>query len=155
RPGQDGLPARAPDTCATHAAIPSKTRPRSPCRGSPGPGPPMWSGRLATTAGRIPGRVQSSHHVSTEPKRLWLTICSRSVRLRLPTYRLSTLRAPKDSRVRPGRRESNWWWSNRSGHGDGVDDLSPQTVQRAAKLLDARDQAIVGDQCQGGDDDAA
>ena len=37
---------------------------------------------------------------------------------------------------------------------DRVDGLRPQAVERSGQLLDAREQAVVGDQSQGRDDES-
>ena len=41
-----------------------------------------------------------------------------------------------------------------SRQSDGVDGLRPQAVERPGKLFDPGEQAVIGDESQGGDDDS-
>ena len=59
----------------------------------------------------------------------------------------------RDGRMRREGRSAIAGDRNGSSHGDGVDRLCPQTVERPRELLDADEQAVVSDQCQGRDDD--
>ena len=66
--------------------------------------------------------------------------------------------APSDparkTSLRRGRRKRDHRRGDGSRQGDRVDGLRPQAVERSGELLDAREQAVIGDQGQGREDES-